>query len=289
MNLGKKLLELMRNFNVSESNLASAINIDQTTLNKIINNKTTNPRIETVKSLSKYFNVDINELINESGSDEDDHNEDFATILKKLIVLNNNPSISCIAKESGVSKSIISNILNNKTTKPNVTTIKKLMTYFNVEMSQFGNQHASAISQNPIKADKNISLFTVPVIDIINIYDYANSLDFNIEITKYIKATLPVALKNSFAVQIVDNEFLPEFMPPCYLIVAKQEPFYNGFVFARLENNTLIYKFKSFNEYVNLQEINSTKIIRLSKDNFSDVFIGSIYQTIVDYNDDLII
>ena len=126
MSLGKKLLDLMSIFNVSESKLASSINLDQTTLNKILNNKTTNPRVETVKSLSKYFNVDINELVNdnEGDSDVDGDSESFATILKKLIILNNNPSISSIAKEAGVSKSIISNILNNKTTKPNVTTLK---------------------------------------------------------------------------------------------------------------------------------------------------------------------
>ena len=283
MSLGKKLLDLMSIFNVSESKLASSINLDQTTLNKILNNKTTNPRMETVKSLSKYFNVDINELVNDNeGESEDSDSESFATILKKLIILNNNPSISSIAKESGVSKSIISNILNNKTTKPNVTTIKKLVNYFNIEPYQFNNQNISSIKQNSIKVAKEIALYTVPVINMINSYNYVNNGDINIEIVKYIKVTLPITLKNSFAVQIINNEFKPEFIPPCYLIIAKQEPIYNGFILAKLNNTILIYKFQNFNDYINLQEINSVKNIRLSKDNFNDAFIGSIYQTIVD-------
>ena len=268
----------MRIFNISELELATSTNIDPSTLNKILNSKTTNPRIETVSSLSKFFNVDIDSLINEAKQNQNTYNQsNTANILKKLIISKNNPSISSLANKIGISKSILSNILNNKTKKLNVSTVNKITKYFNIEPQKLLNE---CVDEDKMLSQHNIiQLSTIPLIEIVDAFNHINHQNTNI--LKYIKIPYLNDIKNVFAIKITEDIYEPDFTKHCYLIITRQEPIHNGFVIVKLDEQAQICKYLYYDNIVNLQNIITMANIILTKTEFNKIFIGTVYQTIM--------
>lgn len=58
-----KLKKLMAHKNMSIYRLSKMTDIDDRSLGKIVNGKTTNPKIETLIKIAKALDVDINEII----------------------------------------------------------------------------------------------------------------------------------------------------------------------------------------------------------------------------------
>src|SRR5579863_2199767 len=63
MTFASKLHYLMLLSGVSQIELANQTKIERSTLTKILNGSTLKPKIDTVFTLAKYFNVDITELL----------------------------------------------------------------------------------------------------------------------------------------------------------------------------------------------------------------------------------
>lgn len=64
--LSKNLSMLMKENNVSESDLARALNLPYNTIHRLISGYTIDPRISTLKLIASYFNVSLDTLLNEN-------------------------------------------------------------------------------------------------------------------------------------------------------------------------------------------------------------------------------
>ena len=67
----RNLRALMKKIGINEAELARRTNIPQATVHKILAGKTEDPRASTLKTLSDFFNVSIDELLTGNFSDND--------------------------------------------------------------------------------------------------------------------------------------------------------------------------------------------------------------------------
>lgn len=61
--LSERLIELINHYNMTESQLARAIQIPRGTINRLKLGKITNPRTSTLTVIAKYFNISIDQLL----------------------------------------------------------------------------------------------------------------------------------------------------------------------------------------------------------------------------------
>ena len=59
------LLFLTRKFNISEAELSRQANVPQTTVNRLLKGATDNPRASTLKAIATFFNITVDQLLNE--------------------------------------------------------------------------------------------------------------------------------------------------------------------------------------------------------------------------------
>ena len=67
MTLGKKIKELRKNKGLSQEDLANKLNISRQAVSKY-EKDINEPNIDTIKRISKYFNVDLEYLLNDDSS-----------------------------------------------------------------------------------------------------------------------------------------------------------------------------------------------------------------------------
>lgn len=63
--LHNTLATLLKEHNMSESQLGKALRIPRATINRIASGKTPDPRVSTLNSIAKYFNITVNQLLGE--------------------------------------------------------------------------------------------------------------------------------------------------------------------------------------------------------------------------------
>jgi SOS-response transcriptional repressor LexA len=61
--LASNLKQLLQDYRLSESELARQTNIDQSVVHRLANNKTKNPKLDTLTALAKHFSISISQLI----------------------------------------------------------------------------------------------------------------------------------------------------------------------------------------------------------------------------------
>ncbi len=62
-NLSRNILTLIKRSNISEVELAKALEIPYNTVHRLINGKTTDPKVSTLKMIADYFNINLDSLI----------------------------------------------------------------------------------------------------------------------------------------------------------------------------------------------------------------------------------
>lgn len=62
-NLSHSLSLLMKEHNISESELARALGLPYNTIHRLVSGHTTDPRLSTLKSIAAYFNVSLDFLV----------------------------------------------------------------------------------------------------------------------------------------------------------------------------------------------------------------------------------
>lgn len=63
--LQNTLATLLKEHNMSESQLGKALSMPRATINRIASGKTPDPRVSTLNSIAKYFNITVNQLLGE--------------------------------------------------------------------------------------------------------------------------------------------------------------------------------------------------------------------------------
>ncbi|MDN8588775.1 helix-turn-helix transcriptional regulator [Paenibacillus sp. 11B] len=70
MSIAETVSKLMESEGLSKYKLAKESGVPYTTLIKILDGTTKNPQIESLQSIAKYFNVDVDDLIDSGSSNE---------------------------------------------------------------------------------------------------------------------------------------------------------------------------------------------------------------------------
>ena len=72
LGISKQLANLMREHRVSQSGLSRGCGVPQPTINRILNEKTREPRRDSVVRIAKFFNVEPESLYSEVKTDQSD-------------------------------------------------------------------------------------------------------------------------------------------------------------------------------------------------------------------------
>lgn len=197
---------------MTTQDLAQEIDIDRSTLTRIINGTTTNPHSETVYTIAKYFNINVDYLLNSEYSQSLSVNvKDSLTNNKIKDILANllnsaGVNMITIQKHTGIPKSVLSEILSGKTEKPAMKTLEKLANYFGISVPQL-------VGINVIPSGEIISITpdqaTLALIELnmVNLWFSEQNFDG----IRYINFQLPGLSSKAFAVKICDRQYSPDF------------------------------------------------------------------------------
>ncbi len=281
MNLADKLNKLMARMEISANELSMSTNIERSTLTRILNGSTTHPRFETIYSLAKYFNIGIQEL--QDHSFESDltiqpsgaicMNKEIKDVLSNLMIRTGILSISLLHKYTGIPFSVLSEILNGKTEKPNMKTLQSLSTFFNVSVAQMlGIDEIPSYKIAEIHPQKNV----LPILKLSQIESWISG---ELKIAEsYTNLIRPVIGDRSFSIIISDDRFEPDFMRNNLLIIDTQEaPRNNDFIISKLSAKISISEFQKGDSAFFLREAGLSEYSKV--DDFS--ILGVVVQQII--------
>lgn len=236
-----KLKYLMLMECISSKDLSERTQIERSTLQKILNGSTTNPRIETVYTLAEYFKVDISELLITSNALSSSKNASTPPIkdnLAKLMHLNGINSISLLTRYTGISTSILSEILSGNTKKPQINTLEQIANFFCITVPQLTGidklPNLKTISITPANR-------VIPIISLEQSYAWiSGDIKSSLE---YYNASREMAGSKAYAINIANNSFSPDFIENHTLIVDNGESIKEkDFIVCKITEKTSIYE-----------------------------------------------
>ena len=277
-----KLQYLMLQRGVSAAELSLQTQVERSTLTKILNGSTANPRIDTINSLAKYFEININDLINEDAYLSElkislPYTE-LKDILLHLMTINGVTSLTLLTKYTGVATSILSDILNGKTLKPQITTLKQIANFFNISISQLiGIEKIPEYKTTTIIPSNQI----LPVVPLTQANDWIDGI-LN-KISEYASASRHIIGRKSFAININDNKFSPDFFKNYTVIVDNEEKLtQNDFCVCEINSNVSIFEcYKNDGLSLTLREAGKSDIFDINASEIN--MLGVIVQYIVNH------
>lgn len=266
MTLSDKLKQLMLYAEVSVAQLSADTNIERSTLARILNGSTTNPRLETMHSLAKYFKIGIDDFEINTKQEVDSNRaqpriKDLRFVLRELMLKTGILSIVLLYKYTAIPQSVLSDILSGNTQKPNMATLTKLATFFKISVAQLVG--AEPISNEELAEINPISNM-LPILQIGNISSWvAGNKDLA---ESYTVSTFPANQGKVFAVPINDDKYKDDFSKNTTLIVNTEEVPHDGdMVVAKFNGKLSVFQFTDKNGKTTLREAGDTKAVALSK------------------------
>jgi len=265
MTLADKLSYLMMQAGISQRQLAIDTNIERSTLTKILNGSTITPKIDTVHTLARYFGVGITDLLNDEYKKSlikpMNGTKTLQGVLSKLIEHNGIKTLAVLSQYTNVPISVLSDILNEKTLKPNIQTLTKLSTFFNVTIPQLMGVDSISKSFTP---EAILFKTSIPLIELYQVNGYiTNNLT---DVKKYVNYPGRNPDNNTFCIQITDNRFTPDFLPNQQLVVSTSKIFVNGDLIILNHNNAVsIYECLIKNtDHLTVREIGQKTCLKLN-------------------------
>lgn len=239
--LAYNLQKLMLNAGLSSKKLADIVNVNRSTIIKILNGSTPTPRVETVFSLANYFNISVTELLGEEEHKLQDLKNTVLPnkIKENILYLMHSNKIKGVTELSHLSKipySVIEDIMLGNTTSPQIRTLQKLSDFFSIRITQLlGLEDLSGVLTTQAEAVR------IPVYDITSLKSYRSDNKSCIPIN-HIEA-FRKNKNNSFAIFISTDKLLPDFSKGDLLIIdTEEEPRTNDFIIAAVEKITEIFE-----------------------------------------------
>ena len=118
--LHQKIILMVRAINISQSELAIATNLSQSTVSRILSNKTKFPSYSSLVKINDYL-TSLN-----SGSKSPINTEPSLAIREVIDLMNTNQSE--LSQLSGIPQPTISKILSGQIARPRYETMSRLMT-----------------------------------------------------------------------------------------------------------------------------------------------------------------
>jgi transcriptional regulator with XRE-family HTH domain len=98
MVLSKNIKQLLSIYNITISDLSRLTKTPRSTINRLINDEATDPRISTLKSIASYFNISVEDLLSEDYIKETIYNNNSHTLLDITNLLNSNSESNSISE-----------------------------------------------------------------------------------------------------------------------------------------------------------------------------------------------
>lgn len=285
MTLSQKLHYLMLSSGVSQIELSNQIKIERSTLTRILNNSTTQPKIDTIYTLAKYFNVDVVELLdsmqNINQVDSNIKQSNIQMVLKKLMITFDISNASTLSRKTGLPTNALRDILNGKTVNPKIKTLQVLANFFNVSIPQL-----CGIDTLP-EIDNLISTPLIQkMVPLLNFDQIEQWLAGNISDSKlpYISVNVHYENKKQYAVEIQDNRFFPDFLTGNILLIDSMlSPIDNDLMIVLYNKIILIYQqIKSTQDIAILRQAGTKTKITINYSSF--IVLGTIIQQIINRN-----
>lgn len=278
MSLVTNIEYLMQMKNITAQELSNETNIDRSTLTRILNGSTTKPRLETIHTLAKYFNVSTESLLNNQYNNEipcsqsSINKKNLREILTWLMSKTGIVNLSMLHKYTNIPLSVLSVILSGKTEKPNVRTLQKLSNFFNLTVPQLmGNEIIPDSFQLTLNPDRK----TIPIIPFINTIKYLRK-----ELTTYdyFNVNRPTLDEAAFAIKIESDQFEPDFSQNQILVVDNYKPENGDFIIAEEDNKISIYEYKidNFEQYIRIAGTLKWRGFNLGKTKIYGVIVQQI-------------
>ena len=210
MSLANKINYFMLQIGVTQAELSKHTQIERSTITKILNGSTTQPRLETLTALAHYFKIDVSELLDPLQACTAQtllQNNGIAKIIKSLMKIRGISTIKDLGEKSGVPNSVISDILNEKTINPNLKTLQHLANFFNITVPQLTGieQLPELQTLQPVSQQINI-----PVLSFNQIKDWiAGTCDYPHN-TSYVITNIENKDSKLYALSISGNSFFPD-------------------------------------------------------------------------------
>lgn len=240
--------------NYSEISKKSGVSIS--TLCRIMSGEIKNPSKSTLEQLSKCFKIPVSKLINENIWKEiEEHKDDINHIkirdrliylMKRARILN----IETLASMTDLSVTSIKMIISGETKKPNMETCLKLANFFGITIKQLKCEELISEEENLYKE--------IPIINIGNIKTWLETRS-----NKYIesfKSILLVNSKNTFCVEINDNNLWHEYSKGDLLIFEEKSNIGDGKYVANINNTIDIYQIYQRGNIVRYRHIGTQNI-----------------------------
>lgn len=272
MSLSKKLNILMLENGLTPSVLADNLNINRSTISRILSETTGTPKTETIKTLAKYFNVDISFLLD----DDVEHYKQLqaktiSDILKELMQLTGVNAVT-LQNHTGVSDSVISDILSGKVTDPTIKNLQPIANFFNITIAQL----KGLVPIINYQADLQYSFSTIPLISFENIEEW---LKDNFDPESYIKVKRKFAHNKAYAIKIENNKFSPDFLENEILVIDPSGLLKISGAYIMKLDKISIFELIEINKInIKLRDISSSEIILTDKDSIKN--LGLIIQKI---------
>ena len=242
----KKIENLMSINNLSPMDLSEKIGVNQSTISRILNGVTTKPSNETLKSIAKYFNVNVKDITSSSTIESDIVDGDERIYLSThellmFLVESSKLSIRELSNFTGIEYQTLYDIIRGNTLNPNQITLDKLASFFNLTLSQIKVKEPLPFSY--VKCSINPYEKYLPLLSLGDIKDWKTGLlKFN-DVKKFTNTYNVNIGTKSFAYYVDDKKFNTDFKNGSTLIFNFQSDYEdNEYAVLLLNSDVSLYE-----------------------------------------------
>lgn len=280
MSLADKIHFLMLQTGISQIELAKKTSIERSTITKILNGSTLTPKLETIFTLAKFFQVDVEDLLTDKYNKQKcPVNIPLKTILKELMDAYKISNAYTLHQKTGIPANALGDILSGKTINPKIKTLQVLSEFFNISIPQLCGLDPLPTKDSLLPV--NTKNFRVPLLSFEQIELF---LQGNFHSNNYISTTLSQTNKKQYAIEVAEDIYFPAILPGNIIVLdINIAPEKNDYVIGKTIEGIEIYKFiEKQDSSIMLYKISADEVLEFPDSQIS--LLGTVIQQIINRN-----
>lgn len=281
MSLADKIHYLMLQTGISQIELAKKTSIERSTITKILNGSTLTPKLETIFTLAKFFQVDVEDLLTDRDNKQKyPANIPLKTILTELMDAYKIPNAYTLHQKTGIPANALGDILSGKTINPKIKTLQVLSEFFNISIPQLCGLDPLP-SKDTLLPVNNAKSFRLPLLSLEQIELF---LEGNFHSTNYISTTLSQTNEKQYAIEVAESIYFPAILPGNIIVLdITVAPEKNDYVLGKTIEGIEIYKFiEKQDSSIRLHRISADELLEFTDSQIS--LLGTVIQQIINRN-----
>jgi transcriptional regulator with XRE-family HTH domain len=243
-------MDLMQQHRIqNDSELARYIKVAHADLKRFLASKTKNPDKIILSKLAAYFEISIDELIQDNRvesiyiAEDNRHHETPGAVLRYLMQEIGNISEGELFRRTGVPQPTIHRILSGATPNPRMDSIEPLAEFFNITSDQMLGRIPLPVDRIPgtfmaLRETKK-ALPLLSWLEVVNWPGLMKNPDFKTN-RQWVSSDSGIK-GDGFALEMMNTDYLPEFRQGTIIIVdSKRTPKQGDFALGVLKKNNLV-------------------------------------------------